>query len=307
MSDLTARVEVLRRQIADEVIKALGMRPNDWTRATLGRLLFTPTHRFSLVAAEFDRRVAEDGLAEAARWALARFRTSVEVSFRGPVPRQGPLLIAANHPGTVDGLAIAASVGRPDLKIVVSGLPFLRSLPRTARHLIYLTLDPHDRMAALRRVIRHLEGDGAVLIFPSGRVDPDPAVLPGAEEALKTWSPSTGLVLRTLPQTQVLMGMISGVLSAVHLQNPIARLRKELRQRQLLAEMMQVIRQMLAEGGEILTARLTLSAPIVAEELMRPGQGAREVTQALIQKAQSLLCEHLGSAGREEGARAEAC
>ncbi|MEW6567853.1 MAG: 1-acyl-sn-glycerol-3-phosphate acyltransferase [Chloroflexota bacterium] len=297
MSELSAKVRGLRRAITDEVIKALGMSPSGWTRAALGPLLFAPAQRFSLIAAEFDRRVAEVGLVEAARWALGQFRTRVEVSFQGPVPEQGPLLITANHPGTVDGLAIAASVGRQDLKIVASGLPFIRGLPRTARHLIYATVDPHDRMGTVRAMIRHLRQGGAVLIFPSGKVDPDPAVLPGAEEALRTWSPSTGLVLRTLPETRVLMGVVSGVLSGANLRNPIARLRKELRERQLVAEMLQVIRQMLFEGSEMLTARLTLSAPIAGEQLAKPGQGARELTQALIQKAQGLLREHLAAVG----------
>ncbi|MEW6569302.1 MAG: hypothetical protein AB1449_14300 [Chloroflexota bacterium] len=150
MSELAARVQVLRRHITDEVIKALGMTPNGRTRAVLAPLLYRPATRFSHIAAEFDRRVSEEGLVEAARWALNELWARVAVSFRAAVPPEGPLLIAANHPGTVDGLAIAAAVGRPDLKIVASGLPFLRSRPRPAEHLIYAISDPHQRMGVVR-------------------------------------------------------------------------------------------------------------------------------------------------------------
>ncbi len=292
MSELGDRVQLLRRQITDEVIKALGMTPAAWTRAVLGPVLYRPATRFSEIAAEFDRRVGEVGLVEAARWALEAFRTQVQVCLSGAVPQEGPLLIASNHPGTVDGLAIAASVGRPDLKVVASGLPFLRSLPQAAQHLIYVTLDPHQRMGVVREMIRHLRAGGAVLIFPSGRVDPDPEVLPGAEEALSAWSPSTGVVLRALPETRVLTGVVSGVLSGIHLRNPIARLRRELRQRQLLAEMLQVIRQMLAESGETITARLTLSEPVRGLDLGAPGREAQALTQALIQRARAVLRQH---------------
>lgn len=298
MIETAPRVSVLRQQIIDEAIKALRLRPNAWTRAAIGLALSRPAHRFSQIAAEFDRRVSAVGLVEAARWALEVFRTQLQVSFGGPVPKEGPLLIATNHPGSVDGLAVAASVGRADLKMVVSGLPFLRSLPHAARHLIYVTLDPHQRMGVVRGMVRHLRQGGAVLIFPSGRVDPDPDVLPGAEEALSSWSPSTGVVLRALPETKVLTGVVSGVLSAVHLRSPIVRLGRELRQRQLLAEWLQMIRLMMVEAGESITARLTLSEPVAGAELAASGQGAREITQALIQKARALLSEHLSSARR---------
>ncbi len=295
MSELAAKVQVLRRQSTDEVMKARGLTPNGRTRAVLAPLLYRPATRFSEIAADFDRRVSEEGLVEAARWALGALWAKVVVSLREAVPQEGPLLIAANHPGTVDGLAIAATVGRPDLKIVASGLPFLRSLPRTAQHLIYATRDPHQRMGVVRAMVRQLKQGGAVLVFPSGKVDPDPAVLPGAEEALNTWSPSAGLVLRAVPETKVVVGVVSGVLSERHLQHPIVRLGREIRQKQLLAEMLQVIRQMLTQTGEMLTARLSLDVPVAASQLMRHNLGAADLTQALVQRARALLREHLAA------------
>jgi hypothetical protein len=295
--ELRDRVRELRQHITDEVIKVLGLPPTGLTRAAFSPLMFTAAQRFSEVAAEFDQRVAEQGLADAARWAMGRFRTRLEVSFRGPIPQQGPLLVASNHPGTVDGLAIAASLERPDLKIVASGLPFIRKLPSLSKHLIYTPplSQTHERMNVVRTVVRHLKDGGAVLIFPSGRVDPDPAYLPGADQALEIWSPSIGLILKAHPSTQVLISIVSGVLSPANLRNPITRLGRELWERQRLAEFIQVIRQMLELSRETLTARLTMGQAVVVEQIAGLKRDARGLTQGVVSIAQSVLADHLAS------------
>ncbi len=301
---LSAKVRQLRTHITDEIIKILGLPPSGWSRSLLGPLVFAPAQRFSEIAAEFDQRVADCGLPDAARWALGEFRTRVDVALQGEVPSEGPLLVASNHPGIVDGLAIAASLKRRDLKIVASGLPFIRDLPTTARHLIYTpqVTQTHGRMAVVRSAIRHLEQGGALLIFPSGQVDPDPAVLPGADRALENWSPSVGLILRAFPETQVLVGIVSGVLSASNLRNPLSRLRGELRQRQLMAEFLQVVRQMLRLRAETLNARLTLRRAEAVEQLAGLRQDARQLTQGLVGTAQRALADHLiRSAGLPRG------
>ncbi len=68
------------------------------------------------------------------------------------------------------------------------------------------------RANAVRRSIQHLKDGGAVLIFPSGQIDPDPAVLPGAREALEKWSKSIAIMLRRVPETRLVSAITSGVL-----------------------------------------------------------------------------------------------
>lgn len=295
-SERNARVGELRRAIQEEMVKVLGLMPSAWTRLFLGPVFWPPAHRFASVAAFFDRTVAESGLQVAARWALTQFATKLRVHRRGEVPSEGPLLIASNHPGTVDGLAIAATLDRPDLKIVASGLPFVRGLPSTGRHLIYISREPHGRAAALRSMIRHLRDGGSVLIFPSGNVDPDPAVLPGADQALDGWSRSLDLLLRSVPETRVLLTIVSDVLLPSLVQNPLTRLRKEIRDRQKVAELLQVSLQMLLRRGPALTARLSLGEPLGAEELQSrmPGESP---TRVLVQNAKRLLADHLAWGG----------
>ena len=96
------------------------------------------------------------------------------------IPEEGPLIVASNHPGAYDSIAIISNLPRQDLKVIVSDVPFLRSLPAVSQRLIFTPSGPYSRMAALRGLLRHVQEGGAALIFPSGLVDPDPAFMPEA-------------------------------------------------------------------------------------------------------------------------------
>lgn len=289
-----ARARELARLITDELIKVLGLRPELGSRLLFGLLAGVPTGRFARLAAQFDQRVAAVGFREACRWALPRFVREVQVFVQDSIPCEGPLLVAANHPGTVDSLAIAASLPRHDLRVVASGLPFLRGLPAARPHLICAGSDPHQRMGVVRESVRHLRRGGALLIFPSGNVDPDPAVLPGAEAALDTWSPSLGLMLRSVPETRVLPAIISGVLAPGFLRNPLARRRATPRERQKVAEFLQTVQQMVLPRTLALRARLTFGRPLRLHELAA-GNDAAQLTQAVVDAARRLLADHLGA------------
>lgn len=286
------------------MLKAFGLEKGFWSRRLLGLILWPPARRFASLAAAFDHQVAEVGFCEAARWALPRFIRRVEVLGREHIPLRGPLLVASNHPGVVDALAIAAELAREDLKIIATAIPFMRGLPSSARHLIYTPRpnDLHGRMSAVRAAIRHLRGGGALLIFPGGTVDPDPEVLPGADLALKAWSPSIGLILKAVPQARVLLTVISGLLSPGALENPIARLRREVKDRQIAAEILQVMRQLITSHGLALTARLSIGQCFMVGE--PPGDPHR-ITQSIIARAQNLLSDHLAWVNRLKGDPAE--
>lgn len=254
----------LSQTVSQEIWKVLGLAPDSRLGALLYPLVSAPTRRFAELAAAFDHSVAELGFLEAVRGVLPRFLAGVEVSGHGHLPDRGPLMVVANHPGGADALAVAANLQRSDLKIVVSALPFIRSLPNAARHLIYTTLDPHQRMEVVRSSIRHLRQGGALLIFPRGVVEPDPAVLPGASESLADWSPSLGIIARAVPQLEIVNAIVSGVLARTSLRHPLTRLRREPRERQKLAEIVQVIQQLLFPRRPAIHARLSFGRPLPA-------------------------------------------
>lgn len=286
-----ANVADLRRTIAQEIWKVLGLSPDTRLRHLLDPLVWAPTRRFAHVAASFDRTVAESGFLQAIRGVVPRFLNRVEVYGEAQLPQTGPLLVAANHPGGADALAVAAHLPREDLKIVVSALPFVRELPNSARHFIYTTLDPHQRMEVVRSAIRHLREGGALLIFPRGVLEPDPELQSGASDSLADWSPSLGIIARAVPQLEIVTAIVSGVLTRASLRNPLTRLRKEPRERQKLAEIVQVIQQLLFPRRTVVNARLSFGTPLAASEL--GPSDARSITQHVVERARQLLDDHL--------------
>lgn len=287
-----ANLRDLRRAITEEIYTALGLEPNTRLRHVLNPLVWAPVRRFVQIADRFDQAAGQLSFPEAARMVLARFITQLEVDGSESVPRKGPLLVAANHPGAADVLAIAASLPRTDLKVVVSSLPFFRNLPNTARHFIYTAHESsHQRMEVVRSSIRHLREGGSVLIFPRGQVEPDPELVPGAEESLAEWSSSLGIIARAVPEAKVVPAIVSGVVARRSLRNPVTWLRSEPRERQKLAEFLQIIQQMVSPLRPAVSARLSFGRPIRAI-----GEDARAVTRQVVETAQRLLTEHMAAA-----------
>jgi hypothetical protein len=202
--------------------------------------------------------------------------------------------VACNHPVAYDSVAIVAQLPRPELKVIASDVPFLRELPHARAHLIYASPegvpDVYGHMIATRVAIRHLQAGGALLTFPTGRIDPDPALLPGAAKALEDWSPSLELFLRLAPETSAVVAIASGVLAAGASRNPLTRLASEPWKRQRIAEYVQVIQQLAFRRKFDLRPRISFSEPVSARELIGDPAGARA---ALIGRARRLLVEHM--------------
>jgi hypothetical protein len=261
----TTQPDSLTKILLDEFIQALGLRPGRLSRALIRPFFWPAASRFARLGVLFDLYLATGSFPEAARWVLESHRVELRLREEVKIPSSGPLLVTSNHPGGMDCLALAVGLGRSDLKIVASGLPFLRSLPEVARHLILVSrVGAHARMAALRESIRHLEKGGALLIFPRGKVEPDPAFFAEAELSIENWSPSVRILLDNVPQLRWVMATVSGVVSGKALQHPLARRKRELTERQTLAEFYQIARQVMSPRSVHQTISLSLApAPSV--------------------------------------------
>ncbi len=278
----------LRRNLSLEMLSAAGLPGKGFLSSLLKPLVWPPAHRFSRLAAEFDRRVAESGLMTAVRWVLPHFVESSRALGTENIPTTGPLVIASNHPGTYDGLVVLSAIPRDDLKVIATGRPFFRSMYGSAPYLIYTPLETHERMGVIRAMIRHLEGGGALLIFPRGQVEPDPELLPGAEESVQDWSPSLPLLLRRVPEARMLLTIVSGVLAPSCLRHPLARLRKELQPRQLWAEFLQVSQLMLFGRRFGLSPTARFDEPVTAAELSG-SQDDQSMLAGIAARARELL------------------
>jgi hypothetical protein len=256
-------------------------------------VVWPPAHKFSQLAARFDKFVENYGnIRDAMQDLLPNFVSGVKVSGSEVIPQTGPLLVVSNHPGTFDEVVIASNLPRKDLKIVAGGFPFLRNLQYTREHLIFISQNFGERMAVVREIIKHLESGFSLLLFPSGAVEPDPAVLPGAVESLNNWSRSLDLILRKVPQTQIQVAIISGVLSPSVLKHPIVRLFKDINQKQKVAEGIQIMQQLFKPQKYNLVPNLTFETPYFLSDISSSVMDKTFVLNSVITRAKTMLELH---------------
>jgi len=253
------QIELLTGILAREGAESLG-----WEHGRPGgafaRVLLRPAAR--RIAREFaacDEVFASRELPEAARWTLDHFSAAVEVAGLDRIPRGGPILLVANHPGLTDAVALIAALDRPDLRIVAADYPFLHALRGLGPRLLFLDAS-RTQLGWIREVSRDLRQGSVVLLFPAGSLEPDPAVL-GFESALRSWSDSVGLIARLAPDAQIVPAAVTGVLSARAFAHPLTRLRRAPRDRQRVATLL----QMIDPRFRPVTARIAFGSPLVAE------------------------------------------
>jgi putative hemolysin len=138
-------------------------------------------------------------------WAAAMRLLDITISYDpaklATVPRNGPLIIVANHPfGLVDGLLIGnlAHHIRPDFKVLTNA----RLYPPDAEvqhYILPIDFDPTEaarqtNLATRAAARAHLKGGGCLIIFPAGGVATTPT--PFARRAVDLdWKPFTARLI----------------------------------------------------------------------------------------------------------------
>ncbi|MEN9933510.1 MAG: hypothetical protein RLZZ387_89 [Chloroflexota bacterium] len=284
------QLTLLTRNNAKDLVAAFKLDRLRWARRPLELLCSLPARRFARQLVTFDRIVGDKGLPAAGGYIIERFARSFAVLGAEHVPAAGPLLVVSNHPGMADAMGLWVGLARDDLRIIAAERPLLRALPNTCRHLIYVDdSSPRGRSGSLRAAAAHLRSGGALLTFPAGHIEPDPAVRPGAVDSLRSWSPSVALLARLAPETLVLPAAVGGVISTTSMRNPAARVFPEQRDRDWAAATLQV----LVPAYRDVDTRVAFGPPMSASELLALGEPAA-ISQAVTSGMVPLL-EQVGS------------
>lgn len=116
------------------------------------------------------------------------------------IPKKGPLVIVANHPhGLVDGMVLAELIGtvRTDYKILTRSL--LTGVKQIDQFMIPVPFD-HEENALQKSLemrnfaMKHLENDGVLVLFPSGKVASSDTIFGSVVES--EWSPFTAKLIQ---------------------------------------------------------------------------------------------------------------
>jgi putative hemolysin len=127
------------------------------------------------------------------------------------IPKTGPVVIASNHPfGGIEGVILARIIGevRPDLKVLANrGLGIFKEI---SDYFIFTNpLSPNDPKngPSLRQCVKHVQSQGALLIFPAGKVSYYQKAKSGISEHL--WNKLVGRLV-SIDQCQYVPIFING-------------------------------------------------------------------------------------------------
>ena len=260
MASHTVDIQTLYESVIFELTKAFALPQTDRAHAVVEFFLGKAARAGAQAGAELDHVIAKGGTNAGASWFIARFVKSHEARGVENIPATGPFVVAANHPGALDAMTITAHVARKDFKVIIGDIRFFKNLPHVCEHAIFAPNkdDTVGRMRVLRESIRHLQNGGGLLIFPRGAIEPDPSSMANPDGEFHLWSRSLEIFLKRVPNLKILITIVGGVLSPVALKHPITRLRKERPDRQRIAFIYQLARQLLS-GKQLygLTPRVT--------------------------------------------------
>ena len=103
LDDVLSTLNVNRVKALRYLITLLGSKATRWLADLLSR---------------WDRQVERSSFIETARDALDLFTSGFELSSAEAIPKTGPLLAVANHPGMYDSIGAIVTVGREDVQVV---------------------------------------------------------------------------------------------------------------------------------------------------------------------------------------------
>lgn len=291
MTDPTL-VQHIQSAITDEIFYALGLGRRGALRRAFGWVFALPTRRFARYMADVDAAVAIGGPPAGCQVMLDSLGVHAQAEGVENIPNTGPAIILANHPGAYDSMAIGSLIPRTDLNVIVAKTRLYQVLPHIHPHLFYASQDRTESMTALRHATQHLEEGGILLQFGSGLIEPDPAIFPVDDAVFARWSASIEVLMRKVPEAQIIPTIASNVLLKRFAQHPLTRLRRDAMDRRRLAEFMQVIQQLVFPKSVEAKPSISFGSPFDLAALEAHGAQRRRMP-AILARVRDQLAYHL--------------
>jgi hypothetical protein len=287
-----ADVNVMTTRLVEEVFNALGMSKTGFACRNFGWMVRPIARRLAVMLVPIDQDLGRYGTQVAARNFLPPFVN--EIKSRGVewFPTSGSVIVASNHPGAYDSMAIVSQIPRPDATFIVSDIPLVKFMPNARKYAYFATSDASSRTHAVREGIHCLENGGCLVIFATGTIDPDPEVWgeEAADQEIEGWSSSLELFMKKVPGTKLVVTIASGVLDPGWAKSRSIRIAKPGLERRRLAEFGQVISQLLRPGHKKYNPHISFAPPVSLDDL---GRGRGEAMVKIKSKAKALLAEHM--------------
>jgi 1-acyl-sn-glycerol-3-phosphate acyltransferase len=235
--------------------------------ASLFRLAtYLPAREFARIMQQIDRDALTLGLHGATSKVLYHFVTRLEI--RGfATPREGPLMVAANHPGGTDPFVMTAAIDRRDLHIVSQDHQLFKALPNIRNYLISMAEDRSNGHLAVRKMMALLRERESVLIYPGGELELDPALFPGSRNLLRGWSRSIALILSRMPDVVLQPVILRGTISQQAWKSWLVKLGRSVTTRLQIAMIVQIAFQQLKHDAYPVQTTLIKGPPLNAREL----------------------------------------
>lgn len=207
----------------------------------LSLVTFRALRRFRDRAWAYDQACGGQGFPNASRQVLREFGLNLQTCGRPRDLESGPLLVLANHPGLLDTPALVAAIDRRDLFVLAAPHRLWEAMPRLRDRFLLVSEDRRSRHATIREAVDRLRGGGAMLLYPSGRIDPDPSIDSDTVGSLEHWSQAPDFFARHVNHLGIAGASVSGVLSVDGLAHPWARLHRDSEKRRWLAATLQFV------------------------------------------------------------------
>lgn len=271
----------------NDLVAAFGWENYPALAGILKKLFVQPARNFAQHMVDFDNAVGRDGLSDGARQTLRdHYVRDVRVHGSENMPSDGPVLFLSNHPGFVDTLCLFAAINRPDLHIIAYQRPFLAALKNTAQKLLFISEVDSERIRAVRQVSSHLKNGGAALTFPSGDIEPDPALFDDAADNLDKWTDSAGVFIRFARDTKIVPVLVSGVVWDKSLRHPLTFIKRTRKERERLAAALQTL-PMLTRNFRPTTIHVQFAKPITLDEV--GSTDSKAIHNVLIERMRGLM------------------